>query len=223
MLKTSKNIFLFLLFLGFLPTQAQTSQNPFSADIRRFQQLDFANPPKPNSIVFYGSSSFTLWTDVQEYFPDFPIINRGFGGSCLTDLILFADQIVFPYQPRQIVIYCGENDFASNDTLSAGAVTNRFIQLFRLIRTKLPEVQITYISMKPSPYRWPLAAKFTEANHDIEEFLKEQSNTTYIDIWDKMLNKNSLPDSTLFLEDMLHMKAEGYKLWQQEIAPHLTK
>jgi lysophospholipase L1-like esterase len=164
-----------------------------------------------------------MWTDVQDYFPDFPIINRGFGGSSLTDLILFADQIVFPYQPRQIVIYCGENDFASNDTLSAGAVTNRFIQLFRLIRTKLPEVQITYISMKPSPYRWPLAAKFTEANHDIEEFLKEQGNTTYIDIWDKMLNKNSVPDSALFLDDMLHMKAEGYKLWQQEIAPHLTK
>jgi lysophospholipase L1-like esterase len=222
-MKIRQNIFLFLLFLGFLTTQAQTEKNPFSADIRRFQQLDFAHPPKANSILFYGSSSFTMWTDVQDYFPDFPIINRGFGGSKLTDLILFADQIAFPYQPRQIVIYCGENDFASNDTLSAAAVTNRFIQLFRLIRTRLPEVQITYISMKPSPYRWPLAAKFIEANHDIEEFLKEEKNTAFISVWDKMLNKKQLPDSALFLEDMLHMKAEGYRLWQQEIAPHLTK
>lgn len=222
-MKIQKNILLFLLFLAFLSTQAQTTNNPFSAEIRRFQQLDYTHPPKANSILFYGSSSFRMWTDVQDYFPDSPIINRGFGGSCLTDLILFADQIVFPYQPRQILIYCGENDFASNDTLSAVTVTNRFIQLFKQIRTKLPGVQISYVSMKPSPSRWHLAAKFTEANHNIEEFLKEQSNTTYIDIWDKMLNKNSLPDSTLFLDDMLHMKAEGYKLWQLEIAPHLTK
>ena len=222
-MKTRTYFFLILLFLGFLQSQAQTTKNPFSADIRRFQQIDFAHPPKPNSILFYGSSSFRMWTDVQEYFPDFPIINRGFGGSKLTDLILFRDEIVFPYQPRQIVIYCGENDFADNDTLLPAAVTDRFIQLFGLIRKRLPDVQISYISMKPSPSRWHLAGKFAEANLGIEKFLEEQTNTAYIDIWDKMLNKRQMPDSALFLEDMLHMKPEGYQLWQKEIETHLLK
>jgi lysophospholipase L1-like esterase len=130
---------------------------------------------------------------------------------------------VFPYQPRQIVIYCGENDFADNDTLLPAAVTDRFIQLFGLIRKRLPDVQISYISMKPSPSRWHLAGKFAEANLGIEKFLEEQTNTAYIDIWDKMLNKRQMPDSALFLEDMLHMKPEGYQLWQKEIETHLLK
>jgi lysophospholipase L1-like esterase len=223
MMKTRTFFSLILLFIGFLQTQAQTTKNPFSGDIRRFQQIDFAHPPKPNSILFYGSSSFRMWTDMQQYFPDLPIINRGFGGSRLTDLILFADEIVFPYQPRQIVIYCGENDFADNDTLSPDAVTDRFIHLFDLIRKKLPGVQISYISMKPSPSRWHLAGKFTEANLSIEKFLQEQTNTTYINVWNKMLNKNNLPDSTIFLDDMLHMNADGYKIWQKEIETHLLK
>jgi lysophospholipase L1-like esterase len=223
MMKTRTCFSLILLFLVIFQIQAQTDKNPFSADIRRFQQIDFAHPPKPNSILFYGSSSFRMWTDIQQYFPDFPIINRGFGGSELTDLILFADEIVFPYQPRQIVIYCGENDFAANDTLSPAVVTDRFIQLFGMIRRKLPDVQISYISMKPSPSRWHLAGKFAEANLSIESFLKEQTNTTYIDIWDKILNKNNLPDSAFFLDDMLHMNASGYVIWQKEIETHLLK
>ena len=108
-----------LLFLYSGIIIAQDQRPAFWNDIEAFKKKDAASMPPKNAILFVGSSSFTRWTDVQQYFPSHPIINRGFGGSTLVDVIRYADDIIFPYQPKQIVIYCGENDIASSDTVTA--------------------------------------------------------------------------------------------------------
>src|SRR5690606_5852912 len=93
---------------GFL----QAQEKPFDAEIQAFLKQDSMEFPPQNAILFVGSSSIRMWKDIQNDFPDKPIINRGFGGSVLQDVILYAPQIIFPYKPRQVVIYVGENDFA---------------------------------------------------------------------------------------------------------------
>jgi len=222
-MKENRYFFLLLLLFGSLSGFCQEMQFPFADAIRRFKENDKTNPPPQYAILFAGSSSFTMWQDVQDYFPGFPILNRGFGGSTLPDQIRYADSIIFPYDPRQIVIYCGENDLASADTVSAETVFTRFKVLFTLIRSKLPNVKITYVSMKPSPSRWNLAEKFKVANQDIRKFLRTQHHTSFVNIWNKMLNGNHLPDTSLFLGDKLHMNAKGYAIWQKAIKPELIK
>jgi lysophospholipase L1-like esterase len=217
-----KNLLITLAILLVLhPSFSQESEYPFAADIRQFMMNDSINPPPQNAILFAGSSSFTMWTDVQDYFPEYTIINRGFGGSTLLDQINYVEDVIFPYDPKQIVIYCGENDLASGDTVTVKMVEQRFITLFNMIRAKLPEVQITYVSMKPSPSRWHLAEKMISGNAIIWEFLSKQKNTSFVNIWDDMLNKDNEPDSSLFIQDMLHMNAKGYQIWQKKIKPEL--
>lgn len=194
---------------------------PFINDINRFKEIDKQNSPPQNAILFIGSSSFTMWYDVQEQFHEHTIINRAFGGSTLEDQIGYFEDVVLPYNPKQIVIYCGENDFASNDTISVNFVIQRFVQLYGLISTSFPDVKISYVCMKPSPSRWHLAEKFAAGNKGIREFLKLKPNTSYINIWDGMLNDSGLPNPSIFLDDMLHMNANGYKIWQAAIQPHL--
>jgi len=209
------------LFLFLAIPSGFSQEYPYAADIRKFKEGDKINPPQQHAILFAGSSSFTMWSDVQDYFPGVTIINRGFGGSTLSDQIRYAEDIIFPYNPKQIVIYCGENDLASSDTVTEEMVTQRFIMLFNLIRAKLPEVQITYVSMKPSPSRWHLADKMIKGNISIREFLEKQQNTGFVNVWDAMLNKENKPDPSLFLEDMLHMNGIGYQIWQEKIKPYL--
>src|SRR6476646_5697315 len=107
-----------------------SQEPPFWNDIQSFKKQDSVHMPPQHEILFVGSSSFTKWTDVQNYFPDYPIINRGFGGSSLPDLVRYADDIIFPYQPKEIVIYCGDNDLAASDTVSAQTVFERFKTLY---------------------------------------------------------------------------------------------
>jgi lysophospholipase L1-like esterase len=216
-MKERKYFIFILLFLLFLKGFAQVVDYPFADEIRQFKENDRLNPPPRHAIFFVGSSSFTLWKDVQDYFPEYTIVNRGFGGSTLIDQIRYADDIIFPFSPRQIVIYCGENDLAYSDTVTSEMVTERFKTLFKVIRSKLPDVRITYVSMKPSPSRWHLARKFIDGNQGIRQFLESQPNTGFVNIWDSMLKEDHRPDPALFLEDSLHMNANGYRIWQKAI------
>lgn len=220
-MKFQKIIIIIFLFFGLLRGFSQENEYPYAADIRQFREKDSINPPPQHAILFAGSSSFAMWKDVQAYFPGLTIINRGFGGSTLLDQMYYVHEVIFPYSPRQIVIYCGENDLASGDTVTAAMVTRRFITLFNVIRSDLPDTRITYVSMKPSPSRWHLAEKFMAANQGIREFIESQPNTSFVNIWDDMLDHEGLPDTTLFLDDRLHMNANGYKIWQKAIKPEL--
>jgi len=179
--------------------------------------------PAAHSILFVGSSSFTKWTDVQDYFPGYPILNRGFGGSSLPDVIRYADEIIIPYNPKQIVIYCGENDIAGSDTITAQTVLQRFQQLFSLIRNKLPKVPIAFVSLKPSVSRWIMEIRFVETNKLIKQFLSKQPNTKYINVHDAMLNADGSVMTDIFIADNLHMNAKGYHIWQPIIQSYLVK
>jgi len=195
---------------------------PFWKDIRSFQISDSLHRPPANAIVFVGSSSFTMWKNVNQYFPGRTIINRGFGGSSLPHVIEYADEIVIPYKPRQVVVYCGENDFMS-DTVTSEMVVERFRHLFSLLRKQMPRAEILYVSMKPSPSRQHLMPQFSSANAAIRDFLKKKRRTTYVNIWDDMLDNQGKPRKELFLADMLHMNEKGYAIWQKALEPHLRK
>ena len=195
---------------------------PFWDDIQNFKKQDSVSFPPTNPILLIGSSSFTKWTDVQDYFQGYTIVNRGFGGSTLLDEIFYVNDIVFSYQPKQIIIYCGENDLASSDTVSAAMVADRFKQLFQMIRDKT-EAPIAYISMKPSPSRRHLIPKMREGNQLIKDFLATQKNTAFIDVHQKMLDSTGEPMPEIFLDDSLHMNAKGYATWKKEMEPYMQK
>lgn len=215
--------FLIVSFLLLLSHFGFAQQAPFYQDIQQFKQLDNRHFPEKNEILFVGSSSFTKWKDVQDYFPNHKIINRGFGGSSLPDVIRYANDIIYPYSPKQVVIYCGDNDFAVSDTVTVDMVVYRVKTLFGMIRTLLPNAAIDYISIKYSPSRAKLWPKITKANKSIAAFFKKQSNAGFIDITAPMKKGKQQVDESLFLEDMLHMKPTGYTIWQKAIEPYLLK
>jgi lysophospholipase L1-like esterase len=199
------------------------SQSPFYDEIQAFKKQDSIKPPPQHAILFVGSSSFRKWTDVQSYFPKYTIINRGFGGSSLPDVIHYANDIIFPYHPKEIVIYCGENDFASSDTVSAQTVFNRFKTLYGMIRAKMKTVPVVYISIKPSPSRRKYWTKMIEANKLIKNYIGKQPHTSFINVFDLMLNDHNQPRPEIFLDDSLHMNAKGYAIWQKAIQPYLIR
>jgi lysophospholipase L1-like esterase len=196
---------------------------PFYEDIQVFKKQDSLSFPPKNAILFVGSSSFTNWKDVQQYFPQHTIINRGFGGSSLPDVTRYANDIIFPYQPKQIVLYCGENDLAASDTVTAQMVFSRFVQLFKLVRSRLPGTSFVFVSLKPSPSRWHLKEKMIKANRLINHYLHKKKRTAFIDVYHKMLGADGAPVKEIYLEDNLHMNAKGYAIWQQLIEPSLLK
>jgi len=214
-----KKILLVFFVLSFLTAGAQA---PFADEIAAFQKQDSVHPVAHGEILFIGSSSFRKWTTLQYDFPKYKIINRGFGGSTFPDLIRYADQIIFPYQPKQIVIYCGDNDVASSDTVTSMIVFKRFQTFFRMLRAKLPDASIVFVSIKPSPSRLKYIDEMRNSNALIKAFLAGQPNTAYVDVFKKMIKKGKIREE-LFESDMLHMNKKGYAIWRKAIKPYLKK
>jgi lysophospholipase L1-like esterase len=211
----------FINIISFLFLFEPVLSQPFINEINAFKKQDSISFPGKGQILFTGSSSFRMWKDVQDYFPDHQIINRGFGGSSLPDLIRYEKDIIFPYEPKEIVIYCGENDVAASDTITARIVLNRFKTLFTDIRSKWPAIPLVFVSLKPSPSRWQMKDRMMAANELIRKFLKKKKHTSFVDVWKPMLGPDGKPREALFIEDKLHMNARGYAIWKELIEPKL--
>ena len=213
---------LFVCLLLQISLSSFAQNKPFEGEIKAFAKSDSIVAPLQGKIVFAGSSSFAKWKDINQYFPGYPIINRGFGGSNLLDLILYVNETITKYKPKQVVIYCGENDLASSDTVSPEIVLDRFSILFNLIRQQLGnKSNITFVSIKPSISRWRLEAKIVAANTLIASFIAKQTNANYINIHNAMLQGDGSVMKDFFIADNLHMNAKGYAIWQKIIAPSL--
>jgi lysophospholipase L1-like esterase len=209
----------FLIKIAPVLVAAQTAHDPsqFEPEIKAFEAADRTNPPPKNAILFVGSSTIRLWKTLAQDFPDLKVINRGFGGSHLSDSTFFADRIILPYQPKTIVLYAGDNDLAAGKTPEqVFADCQAFIQK---IRAKLPETRIVYLSIKPSPSRWHLKDQIQAANRMISGL--KDDRLLFIDTYSPMLNPDGQPRAELFQKDNLHMNAEGYKLWTSLIKPYL--
>jgi lysophospholipase L1-like esterase len=198
---------------------AQTAHDPsqFEPEIKAFEAADRTNPPPKNAILFVGSSTIRLWKTLAQDFPDLKVINRGFGGSHLSDSTAFADRIILPYQPKTIVLYAGDNDLAAGKTPEQ--VFANYQAFIQKIRAELPETRIVYLSIKPSPSRWHLKDQIQAANRMISGLKGDR--LLFIDTYSSMLNQGGQPRAELFQKDNLHMNAEGYELWTSLIKPYL--
>ncbi len=190
-------------------------------EMAAFAKADSLNPPPKGGIVFTGSSSIRIWENLNEQFPDRKIINRGFGGSQLEDVITMADQVIFAYAPRQVVIYAGDNDLA--DGKSAEEVAVDVDLLFRTIHSRLPSANIVFISLKPSPARIQYLDEARKANQLIKKIVRREGNAIYLDVFSDMLDANGKPQPDLFRADSLHMNEKGYQQWARLLKPHLIK
>ena len=215
----------FIFLIGILPVIStwnnQAQKPPFHDEIEAFRKQDSTTFPSKGAILFAGSSSFRLWNNLPQYFKGYTVINRGFGGATLTDLIYYTPDIIFPYKPRQLVIYCGENDLASSDTVTARMLADKFVYLFTLVRNRYPGLHVVFVSIKPSPSRKQLIPRIKEANSRIKDFLSRQQRTAYADVYRYMVGKDGQPIGSLFLADSLHMNETGYSIWQKTIKPLL--
>lgn len=189
----------------------------FAADIKVFTAWDRKNAFPANGILFVGSSSVRGWSTAQA-FPGKPVINRGFGGSELSDVIHFYEQVIRPYAPAKIFLYAGDNDIAGGK--SAAEVVADYKQLVRLVRDDFPGSKLVFISIKPSIARWDKWPVMAEANRMVKAYAAGHADLGYADVATPMLDDNGLP-RPVFVEDGLHLNDDGYRLWREALAPYV--
>ncbi len=211
---------LLLLFVSF---NVNAQQKPFWDEIKAFRVQDSIQKPQDGMLLFIGSSSFRLWKTAKEDFNNPNILNRAFGGATLPDVIRYQDDVVLKYNPKKIFIYCGENDIASSEKVTPEIVLGNFRTLYQNIRNRFPEVPVVFVSIKPCILRWSMKDRMMATNALISSFLSKEKNAVFVNVWDKMLDKNGEPMKDIFLEDKLHMNSKGYAIWLKEMKAFMNE
>lgn len=211
-----------LTFCACLPAAAWAqapAADRWAAEIARFDAADKQTPPPKDAVLFVGSSSIRLW-DLKKAFPDVATINRGFGGSQMSDAARHAQRLINVYQPRLIVLYEGDNDLNAKKTPEQVAAD--FDALLKTVRAELPRAPLLVIGCKPSPSRWALIEQQRTLNRLLAERCTKDGHAQLLD-WEKsLLGENGQPRADLYRADRLHLNDDGYKIWNDLLQPHLA-
>lgn len=201
---------LLLTSLSLVITYLSYSQ-PFISEIRAFEKQDSVLMPPKGQIVLAGSSTFRLWFSAKEDLAEFPIINRGFGGSQMSDLNFYFERIVSKYEPKVILVYEGDNDLASGE--SPESVFEDFKIFAEKVKTQLHNTKVGFCSIRPSLARVNILEKQKQANRMIQAYCQENKGFYYVDIQKDFYQKNGelMPD--IFVSDKLHLNKKGYDIW----------
>lgn len=192
----------------------------FEKAIQAFEAEDAAKAPPKDATLFVGASNIRRWQSLPERFKKTPVLNRGFGGSQISDVVHFADRCVLKYQPKQIYLNAGGNDLHAGKTPEE--VLAAFEAFVSKVRTALPKTAISFISIPASPARWDEVSQVRQANALIAASCAKQG-VEFIDVFSLLLGADGRPRPELYVEDKLHFSEAGYDVmtsairWQKEI------
>ncbi len=216
------------VILGFLicaASQFSAAKPPESLkwekDIQAFEAADRAKPPTQGAILFIGSSTIRFWKTLAQDFPEYNVINRGFGGCQIVDCTYYVDRIVVPYNPRLIVLRAGGNDIQAGKTPEQVAAD--FQAFVEKVHAKLPKVRIAYMTINATPSRWANVEREKKANQLIKDYIAANDNLDYINTYDATMGADGKPRRELFVKDRLHFNADGYKIQAAKVRDYLAQ
>ncbi len=185
-------------------------------------EAEQANSPEPeNAVVFVGSSSIRFWRSLEEDMQPLSVIQRGFGGAKLADVVFYADRLITVHEPSAVVVFAGTNDISEEAPKTPESLLASYRHLVTSVRKELPGTPIYYLAITPSPARqavWPIARR---TNRLIEEFSREDESLRFIATSSEFLDDHGLPDDAYFWYDGLHLNQRGYRLWAHIIRTRL--
>jgi lysophospholipase L1-like esterase len=196
------------------------SQN-FISEIKAFETKDSLSMPHEGQVLLAGSSTFRLWLTYQQDLKDFPVINRGFGGSQMSDLNFYFDRIVAKYKPKMILVYEGDNDLNAGE--NPDSVIREFKEFVQMVKTKLPNTKVAFCSIRPSLARTAILGKQRAVNQAIKKFCKPQKRVYFVDIQKEFYLPNGEMMTDIFVADRLHLNQKGYEIWANATRKFLCK
>jgi len=159
--------------------------------------------------MFIGDSDIARW-DSDIIIPN--SVNVGVGGYTCDDVNGIIDGNLQTYNPKWVVIVCGENDLFDQ------SVSATFSD-FKVIIGKIiaSGAQAIYVGTKPEPSTKSIHSKYQNYDALIREYadslaiLNSSPTLVMIDVYPAFINLGN--PKSLYDKDRLHLSSQGYGYW----------
>ncbi len=198
------------------PRDRSIKLDRFEDTIDMFRRFDRRDRLPDNPILFVGSSSIVFW-ETAVSFPEYPVINRGFGGASLPEIMYYYDDVIKKHNPSMMVVYC---DIDVENGKSPDFAVDAFKTLIEKVEQDFSDIPVLLLSMKPTLVDDILGRDVRKnkmiTNQKLSEYADSKNNIYYIDITTPMMANGKLKDD-IFIADGMHLNAKGYTLWDPVI------
>ncbi|MFH1462916.1 MAG: GDSL-type esterase/lipase family protein [Pseudomonadota bacterium] len=199
-------------------TEVEAFAPVYADTIETWTTQDDLAPWPEAPLVLVGSSSVRRWEGFAQAYSDHTPLQRGFGGAQLGEVALSAQDLVIRHDPRAVLVYAGTND------VDAGVPGGVVVERFRCLRQRIGRalgggLPVLFIGITPNPARWSQWEEANAVNSAVAALAASDAGVSYVDVPSAFLATGSPPDAALFVEDGLHLSAEGYALWNSVLRP----
>ncbi len=207
------------LFYADRPQMPDPDPGRFAKEIAAFAEQDRKDLFPKGGIVFVGSSSIRM-LNIPKFFPDINALNRGFGGSHISDVNHYLEETVLQYEPKTVVFYCGSNDVWAGK--SPAQVKEDFDEFCGRLFKRVPDARLIILALRPSQSRITVIEIERQMNDVLLTLARQDKRIDYIaESFDRYLDANGQPISELYLNDQLHLNDAGYRIWSEVLTPLL--
>lgn len=213
---TRKLILIFVLFSITLQAQDRERTDHWKQRNDLFDQ-ELGSAPR-GEIVFLGNS-ITEGFDLEAFFPEKTLINRGIVGDHLDGLLERLENSAVALQPRKIFLMIGINDIG--DRRDDEYLKDMYSTLLDTLQQTLPDTKIYLHSMLPTSARWKNCPPDQIVR--MNEWLLFQAierQLVYVNLYPSFTEENSTIIPALS-NDGLHPNQKGYEVWAAAILQFL--
>jgi lysophospholipase L1-like esterase len=185
--------------------------SPFYQD----KKTHFETLPKSEEEIIFLGDSLTDLCEWSEFFRNSRIKNRGICGDTTEGILNRIDNIV-ESKPQKLFLMIGINDLSQGRKVED--VLNSYKLILKTLQEQTPKTKVFIQSLLPVntqsfPNRNPeLTEKVIQVNATLKELAKEFS-FQYIDLYSSFLDSNNQLDAH-YTSDGVHLKGQGYLIWQ---------
>lgn len=210
-----------LVFLICLISSPLWAQHAFEKEIKNFEKQDSISTPAKGQILFIGSSSFRIWKSFATDLAGIAAINRGFGGSTMTDALYYFDRMVVKYEPKAVVVYEGDNDLAMGKSVEE--LAKEYVEFSNRLKKTLPKTKLVYLAVRPSLSRIAIVEKQKQFNNWLENYCKSEKNRYFLDMHSPFYLTDGTVMQDIFISDRLHLNEKGYQIFSSNIRSFILK
>ena len=209
----------------YVEIEKSRSEDPlvWAQDIEALEEKSTGRYAPDEAVVFVGSSSIRLWRTLEQDMAPLPVLQHGFGGAKLNDVVHYAARLVSAYRPRAVVVFAGTNDISPEAAKPPDTLLASYQSFIDIVRRAQPGLPVFFIGITPSPLRWEVWGVAHATNELIREWSTTQRSLYFIDTGPGLLGADGAPDPSNYVFDGLHLSERGYAKWTSIIRPRLLE